>query len=117
MSIRRRGRALIGSALVGGFCLCATPAPAHLVQTGFGTFYDGVAHVFLMPADLLLVIGMGLLAGSSGAVAARPVLFALPGAWLVGCLMGLLFVNVGLLQSLTTFSFGVVGLLVPQSDS
>jgi urease accessory protein len=97
---------------MGGFCLCPGPAQAHLVQTGFGTFYDGVAHVFFTPADLLLVVGFGLLAGSSGAVAARSVLFALPGAWLIGCLMGFLFVNVRSLQSLNTFSFGLVGLLV-----
>jgi hypothetical protein len=38
MSIRQPGRALIGFALVG--CLCPTAAHAHLVQTGFGTFYD-----------------------------------------------------------------------------
>jgi urease accessory protein len=112
MSIRQPGRALIGFALVGCFCLCPGPAHAHLVQTGFGTFYDGVAHVFFTPADLLLVVGFGLLAGSSGAVAARSVLFALPGAWLIGCLMGFLFGNLGSLRSLTTFSFGLVGLLV-----
>jgi urease accessory protein len=112
MSIRRRGRALIGFALVGGFCLYPGPAHAHLVQTGFGTFYDGMAHVFFTPADLLLIVGFGLLAGSSGAVAARSVLFALPVAWLIGCLMGFLFVNVGSIKSLTTFSFGLVGLLV-----
>ena len=112
MNVRRHIRALIGLALVGVFCLWPTLADAHLVQTGFGTFYDGVAHVFLTPADLLLVVGLGLLAGSSGAAAARSVLFALPGAWLVGCLTGFLFVNAGSLQSLTTFSFGLVGLLV-----
>ncbi|MEY2605702.1 MAG: hypothetical protein QOH31_3518 [Verrucomicrobiota bacterium] len=53
MSIRRQDRAPIGFAVLGGFCLCPAAAHAHLVQTGFGTFYDGVAHIFLTPADLL----------------------------------------------------------------
>lgn len=112
MSIRRQRRALIVVGLVGGLSLYPNLAYAHLVQTGFGTFYDGIVHVFLTPADLLLIVGLGLLAGLNGAAAARPVLFALPGAWLIGCLTGFLSVNAGSLQSLTTFSFGLVGLLV-----
>jgi len=32
--------------------LVAAPANAHLVETGFGEFYDGIAHLAVTPADL-----------------------------------------------------------------
>jgi hydrogenase/urease accessory protein HupE len=70
--------------------MLATPAQAHLVQTGFGTFYDGIAHLFLTPADLLFVLALGLLAGLRGAALARPLLVVLPGSWLVGGIVGAL---------------------------
>jgi urease accessory protein len=99
-------------ALVAGFCLTPISAHAHLVQTGFGTFYDGMVHLVLTPADLLIVLGLGLLAGSSGAAAVRGVLLALPCAWLIGGLIGFLSSNVYVLPWATTLSFGLVGLLV-----
>ena len=64
MSIRHAGRLLLVSAWG-----LASPAQAHLVQTGFGDFYDGIAHVALTPADLLLVITVALLAGQRGTLA------------------------------------------------
>jgi hydrogenase/urease accessory protein HupE len=66
----------------------AAPASAHLVQTGFGTFYDGIAHLLLTPADLLVVLALGALAGLRGAEVARPLLFVLAGAWLAGGVAG-----------------------------
>jgi len=46
--------------------VAAAPAHAHLVETGFGAFYDGLAHVVLTPADLLVVLAIALLAGQRG---------------------------------------------------
>jgi hypothetical protein len=56
--------------------------------TGFGTFYDGMVHLMLTPADLLAALGLGVWAGSCGAAASRGVLLTLPGAWLIGGLIG-----------------------------
>ena len=61
-------------------------ASAHLVNSGLGPFYDGVAHLFLTPEDLLVVVALALLAGLGGKPFGRTVLLALPGAWLVGFL-------------------------------
>lgn len=92
--------------------LAAAPAHAHLVETGFGAFYDGVAHVALTPSDLLVVIALALLAGQRGTRAARYALFALPPAWLVGGLVGASWPNAGALPLLTTLSFAAAGALV-----
>jgi urease accessory protein len=69
----------------------ASPADAHLVNTGFGPFYDGLTHLFVTPEDLLPVIALALLAGLHGPRFGRTVLFALPAAWLAGSLLGLVF--------------------------
>jgi hydrogenase/urease accessory protein HupE len=90
----------------------APPAHAHLVQTGFGAFYDGLAHVAVTPADLLLVLAVALLAGQRGTQAARWTLFALPVAWLAGGLLGARFPSAGALPVLTTLTFGLAGALV-----
>ena len=54
------------------------------MDSGFGPFYDGLAHPFVAPEDLLPVIAMALLAGLGGPRCGRWVLFALPLAWLAG---------------------------------
>ena len=59
------------------------PAQAHLMNSGFGPFYDGAAHPLLSPEDLLAVAATALLAGQSGAGAARWLLATLPAAWLL----------------------------------
>jgi urease accessory protein len=64
--------------------LCASNAHAHLMNSGFGTFYDGLAHPFVVPEDLLPVIAVTLLAGLRGTRCGRLVMFALPFAWLTG---------------------------------
>jgi len=63
-------------------------ADAHLVNSGLGPFYDGVAHVFATPEDLLVVVGLALLAGLGGKPFGRAVLFVLPATWLAGTLAG-----------------------------
>jgi hydrogenase/urease accessory protein HupE len=90
----------------------ATPAHAHLVETGFGAFYDGIVHVVLTPADLLVVVALALLAGQRGTRAARWALLALPGAWLAGGSIGAVFPADATMPALTTLTFGLAGALV-----
>ena len=90
----------------------AAPAHAHLVETGFGAFYDGIAHLALTVPDLLLVIALALLAGQRGTQAARWTLFVLPTAWLAGGLVGAQLPSQPDLSVLTTLLFGAVGALV-----
>lgn len=66
----------------------AAPARAHLVSTGFGPFYDGIAHLLRAPGDVLAVLAVALLAGLRGKEHARPALFALSGTWLAGGAVG-----------------------------
>jgi hypothetical protein len=40
----------------------APSARAHLVNTGFGPFDDGLTHLFVTPEDLLPVIALALFA-------------------------------------------------------
>lgn len=106
MSARR----LVAAALAA--LLLAAPASAHLVQTGFGAFYDGLAHLVLTPADLLSVLGLGLLAGLCGKETARATMFPLALAWLAGCLVGASFPAGGELAAPCALSVVLCGLLV-----
>jgi len=90
----------------------APAAEAHLVETGFGAFYDGIAHVVMTPADLLMVLALALLAGQRGTRAARYALFALPLAWLVGGFLGARWPGSGALPLWTTLTFLLAGALV-----
>lgn len=64
---------------------------AHLTTTGLGPFYDGLAHVFVTPEDLLPILALSLAAGLRGPAGGRAALFVLPAAWLAGALLGRLF--------------------------
>jgi hydrogenase/urease accessory protein HupE len=90
----------------------AAPAHAHLVETGFGAFYDGIAHVAVTPADLLVVVALALFAGQRGTRAARYALYALPVAWLIGGAFGARWPAAAAMPLLTTLSFAVAGALV-----
>jgi urease accessory protein len=88
--VRMRGPRLILFWLTLAITLIAAPsAHAHLMNTGFGPFNDGLTHLFVTPEDLLPVIALALLAGLRGPRFGRTVLFALPVAWLVGSSAGL----------------------------
>ena len=100
--------------MIAGTALTA-PAQAHLVETGFGAFYDGMVHLWVTPADLLLVIAVALLAGQRGPQAARWTLCALPVAWLAGGLLGARFPIESTLPLWTTLTFGIAGVLVALS--
>ena len=71
-------------------------ANAHLVNSGFGPFYDGIAHLFVTPEDLLAVLALAMLAGLGAKPTGRAMLFVLPAAWFMGALAG----------RMTTMSFG-----------
>ena len=104
--------AMTARAIVALTAVAAAPAQAHLVETGFGAFYDGLAHVALTPADLLVVVALALLAGQRGTRAARCALFALPIAWFAGGIVGARWPLAAGLPLLTTLSFAVAGALV-----
>jgi hydrogenase/urease accessory protein HupE len=80
----------------------ASPAHAHLTNTGFGPFYDGLTHLFLTPENLLQAIALSLLAGLRGPRFGRAVLFALPTGWLLGTFAGRLTDSPVTLPAVTT---------------
>lgn len=78
-------RRVFAAAVILGWVLCLpSRAHAHMMSTGLGPLYDGLAHLFVSPEDLLPVIALALLAGLRGAAAGRAVLFSLTAAWLAG---------------------------------
>ena len=91
--------------------LCAAPAHAHLVETGLGPVYDGIAHFALTPEDLIPALAVAVLAGLRGLDHARRAIVALPLAWLLGALVGT-GLNVPLLASLSWLPLVVLGGLV-----
>jgi hydrogenase/urease accessory protein HupE len=100
-----RKRALLAACAA----LAASPADAHLMNTGFGPFYDGLAHPLLTIEDLLPLIAVALLAGLGGARIGRWVVFVLPAAWLSGMIAGRLLATEGpaaLLAPLLTIAIG-----------
>ena len=91
--------------------IVAPSAQAHLMNTGFGPFYDGLTHLFVTPEDLLPVIALALLAGLRGPRFGRAVLFALPVAWLVGSAAGLLLapqVTLPVAETIVTIALGAL---------
>jgi urease accessory protein len=66
---------------------------AHLVTSGVGPFFDGVAHFFVSLDDLLVVVALSLLSGLLGKPTARGLVFALPIAWLIGMVVGVFLAN------------------------
>ena len=91
MKVRSRLREARRVAVAGGAIALAAPvaAHAHLVQSGLGPFYDGIAHFALSPDDWLFALAIALLGGLAGKRAARSVLFALPASWALGGVIGL----------------------------
>jgi hydrogenase/urease accessory protein HupE len=105
---RRSSLAFLGALLL---AVGPTAAHAHLVTTGLGPVYDGIGHFLLSPDDLLPAIALALFAGLRGPLPGRLALFALPAAWLIGGLTGLL-ASTPPHFPLTPFSFLVLGILV-----
>jgi hydrogenase/urease accessory protein HupE len=106
-----RLRTAFVAAAVAAIAAFPTTLEAHLVSTGMGPFYDGAAHLFLSPDDLLGVIALCLFAGLNGKPRGRTVLFALPGAWVLGGFIGLLQgveVAAPAASALTIFALGLL---------
>lgn len=87
-----RGGAILCRAAAVALVLTASAqgAEAHLVQTGLGPVYDGIAHFALSPEDYVPIVGAALLAGLRGKDQARLAVALLPLAWLAGGLLGAL---------------------------
>ena len=66
----------------------AQEAHAHLVETGLGPVYDGIAHFALTPEDLMPALALAALAGLRGSDHARRAIFVLPLAWLLAGFFG-----------------------------
>jgi hydrogenase/urease accessory protein HupE len=92
--------------------LLPAPARAHLMNTGFGPFYDGLTHLLVTPEDLLPVVALTLLGGMRGPRCARAVLFALPLTWLAAGVAGLLLSQPLTLPAATAAVTVVIGALV-----
>ena len=91
--------------------IAAPSAHAHLMNTGFGPFSDGLTHLFVTPEDLLPVIALALMAGLRGPRFGRAVLFALPVAWLAGSTAGLLLASpiaLPVAETIVTIALGVL---------
>jgi hydrogenase/urease accessory protein HupE len=74
--------------LVLSLCMVAEPALAHAPIKGIGTFYNGVLHPALVPAHLLLLIGLGLLIGQRVPRPSRYGWFAFVVAFWIGLAAG-----------------------------
>ena len=74
----------------GAFAIPAETS-AHLVSTGLGPIYDGVAHFAMSPEAILPIIALGIFAGLRGVVHARASVLILPAAWVAFGLLGMLF--------------------------
>lgn len=107
--MRRRGL-FVATLLVA--LLLPGRAEAHLVNTGFGPFYDGISHLFVTAQDLLAVVALALLAGLRGRATSRAVIFAATGAWAVGGALGLALAPESPWLALATPGFLVLGALV-----
>ncbi|EPE97157.1 HupE/UreJ family protein [Rhizobium grahamii] len=80
-----------------GITAMPVDASAHLVNTGLGPIYDGVAHFAMSPEAILPIVALGMLAGLRGLAHARIAVLLLPVAWiafgLVGMVLGSLAIN------------------------
>jgi urease accessory protein len=68
--------------------LASGAAQAHLVTTGLGPVYDGVAHLALSPEQYVPILGAALYAGLGGKPSARLAIVLLPMAWFIGNMLG-----------------------------
>ena len=101
-----------GIAVVLAILLLPSISQAHLVNSGLGPFYDGIAHFAISPDDLLCTLALALFAGLSGAQAGRKILFLLPPIWLLGGLFWLRLEQEVSLPLFSILSFLVIGALV-----
>ncbi|HEX5000414.1 MAG TPA: HupE/UreJ family protein [Terriglobia bacterium] len=92
-------------------------AHAHLVSSGMGPFYDGISHLLLSPDDLLGVVALALWAGLHGKRHGRLALAALPGAWVLGGIIGLFQPTETLAPAASALSIVALGVLLAANAS
>lgn len=92
--------------------LTPSAASAHLVNSGVSPFYDGVAHFFLSPEDLVVVMALAIFGGLSGRKSARLLVIVLPVAWLAGSVLGLHIAGPRAIAILPAVGILVTGILV-----
>lgn len=92
--------------------LATTQLNAHLVQTGFGTFYDGIAHLLITPSDLMVTVGLALLAGMQGKPSTRRVMIVLPAFWLAGGFLGMAVAPPPVADWIATLTVLSIGVLI-----
>jgi urease accessory protein len=102
----------ISDLLLVALLMVPAPASAHLMNTGFGPFYDGLTHLFVTPEDLLPVVALTLLGGLRGSRCGRTVLLALPLTWLAAGVAGLVVDLPLTLPAATAAAAIVLGALV-----
>jgi urease accessory protein len=108
--MRLRAMWILASLLV--WTCCPGQANAHLVNSGLGPFYDGIAHLFVTPEDVLTAVALALFAGLGGKPCGRVVLFVLPAAWLAGALVGRLITLSGGVPVVNAAVLIMLGVLV-----
>lgn len=87
-------------------------APTGSLAITIETTVDGAALFATSPAHVLVVIGLGLLAGQQGSGPARALRLALPVAWVCGGLVGMTWPEAGPLRVPLILTFVSVGGLV-----
>jgi hydrogenase/urease accessory protein HupE len=107
-----RSRLLLMLASLAIWASCPGQARAHLVDSGLGPFYDGIAHFVVTPEDILAVVAVALLAGLRGKQYGRSVLFVLPLGWLTGAVAGRMTQLAGGLPLLSAAALIALGALV-----
>jgi urease accessory protein len=65
-----------------GIATIPVDASAHLVNTGLGPIYDGIAHFAMSPEAILPVVALGVLAGLRGMAHARIAVLLVSVAWI-----------------------------------
>ena len=92
--------------------LAARPRTRTWSRPASASFYDGLAHVALTPADLLVVVALALLAGQRGTSCRALRAVRAAGGVAGGGAAGAHWGSGGALPLLTTLSFAMVGALV-----
>ena len=66
-----KARLLYHTCTLAVLLLMTTPVQAHAPLEGFGSFSNGFLHPLIIPAQVLLIVSLGLLTGRQGSLAIR----------------------------------------------
>ncbi len=88
------------------------PADAHIVSSRLGDFFTGALHPLTDPADIMLWIGLALLAGCAGARSARWLVLAVPVGLVSGFVLSLTGVQLpGVLTTAMLVMLGAIAVV------